>query len=70
MNFYHEGEGAHDLIPNVFMQVIKGLDEGILSMKAGGKRRLYIPGEVTSFPDSRDTVISVGLIFHRYVSPQ
>nr|XP_018684427.1 PREDICTED: peptidyl-prolyl cis-trans isomerase FKBP16-3, chloroplastic isoform X1 [Musa acuminata subsp. malaccensis] len=30
-------------------QVVKGLDEGILGMKVGGKRRLYIPGSL-SFP--------------------
>uniref|UniRef100_A0A453RPI8 peptidylprolyl isomerase n=1 Tax=Aegilops tauschii subsp. strangulata TaxID=200361 RepID=A0A453RPI8_AEGTS len=33
-------------------QVIKGLDEGILSMKVGGLRRLYIPGQVSSLASS------------------
>ncbi|KXZ51237.1 hypothetical protein GPECTOR_13g724 [Gonium pectorale] len=30
-------------------QVIRGLDEGLLDMQAGGVRRLYIPGEL-AFP--------------------
>lgn len=28
--------------------MIQGLDEGILSMKVGGLRRLYIPGPVST----------------------
>ncbi|XP_035547520.1 peptidyl-prolyl cis-trans isomerase FKBP16-3, chloroplastic-like isoform X2 [Juglans regia] len=35
--------------PPVGFQVVKGLDEGILSMKAGGKRRIFIPGSL-AFP--------------------
>lgn len=30
-------------------QVVKGLDEGILSMRVGGLRRIYVPGEL-AFP--------------------
>lgn len=30
-------------------QVVKGLDEGLLGMKPGGLRRLYVPGPL-SFP--------------------
>lgn len=30
-------------------QVIKGLDDGLLDMKPGGIRRLYIPGDM-AFP--------------------
>ena len=31
------------------VQIVSGLDEGITSMKVGGLRRLYIPGNL-SFP--------------------
>jgi len=62
-------------VPYIFRvgaeQVIKGLDEGILSMKAGGKRRLYIPGEVAfpnglgagRLPPKRPVVLDVCLIY-------
>lgn len=35
--FYRVGTGS----------VIAGLDEGLLSMRSGGQRRLYIPGELS-----------------------
>ena len=28
------------------MQIVAGLDEGLLSMKPGGLRRMYIPGQL------------------------
>lgn len=37
--------------------MIKGLDEGILSMKVGGLRRLYIPGPVSSLNSPMSTNI-------------
>lgn len=41
-----EGSALHFLQLDA-SQVIKGLDEGILSMKVGRKQRLYIPGKET-----------------------
>ena len=31
------------------MQIVAGLDEGVASMRAGGVRRIYVPGNL-SFP--------------------
>ncbi len=37
------------LQPLLIVQIVAGLDEGLASMKVGGLRRLYIPGNL-SFP--------------------
>ena len=42
----YAGQG---LAENYFMQIVAGLDEGVASMRAGGVRRIYIPGNL-SFP--------------------
>jgi len=34
---------------DLVLQIVAGLDEGIVTMKVGGLRRLYIPGNL-SFP--------------------
>lgn len=45
------------------MQVVKGLDEGILSMKVGGKRRLYVPGSVSLFIYMLQLTTRIGFFF-------
>ena len=40
-------ESSMILLPSV--QVVAGLDEGVATMKTGGLRRIYVPGNL-SFP--------------------
>lgn len=49
-SFYNSlDKGSPDDIRVGAEQVIPGLDEGLMDMRVGGIRRLYIPGEL-SFP--------------------
>ena len=53
------------------VQIVAGLDEGIASMKVGGLRRLYIPGNL-SFPKGLPSGPgrSVALLAYAYVHCQ
>ena len=47
------------------LQIVAGLDEGIASMKPGGLRRLYIPGNL-SFPKGLPSGPGRSAILHHH----
>ena len=49
-------------------QIVAGLDEGIASMKPGGLRRLYIPGNL-SFPKGLPSVPGRSATPHHHHAP-